>query len=429
MLLFVSCLASTAQAISLAIMGGERLVPVPTDFGWTPPFRIYRQGGTFRTTLNIASYAPACGKWYYVKNGGSDSDTGLSLDHAYASIWKGLTKADVDCLWIASGTYGYDDGWRGTASTRNISVYGNGAVVTMAKLGATWSLTSGHVYEMVPGGAIGMVVDHHQVDADGDYLMLTTQTSIADVEANPGSWYYSASDAKVYVRLSDDAVPNDTNTWAMRNAQNGRVQNNVTNYIQDIKWYGGSSVFSSNNPTGLGRNVYLNNTEASYGTSNGYSITMGGDTIFNNCKAVSNRDDAISYGATVYGTTAVEIGCITRKNGIYNITSNYNGTTAHGGTAIVRINSSYSKSYGPNVVDINEGKAWLLGVTASSSIPLTAGQSVNFWIKGKMWLDSCVSGGTSIYDLAPQEVEDIIYVHNTTLNVGASKGLGSVVGY
>jgi len=80
-------------------------------------------------------------------------------------------------------------------------------------------------------------------------------------------------------------------------------------------------------------------------------------------------------------------------------------------------------------VDITGASTWMLGCTASSSAAVTNSQDVNYWISGLMWLDTCVSSGTSLYDLCSQNAGDVLYTHNCTLSVGTNRGLGSVVAY
>ena len=65
----------------------------------------------------------------------------------------------------------------------------------------TWTLTSGHVYEKEGVGFVSKVFE--------DGTQLTIQTSIVNVEANAGSYYYDTAVDKLYIQTSGTTAPSN----------------------------------------------------------------------------------------------------------------------------------------------------------------------------------------------------------------------------
>lgn len=70
--------------------------------------------------------------------------------------------------------------------------------------------------------------------------------------------------------------------------------------------------------------------------------------ITKNCKALFGKGDGFSYQGTSKG---IEIGNVGSYNGDGS-TNTHNGTTAHGGTKVLRIDGEYNNNHGPNVADV-----------------------------------------------------------------------------
>jgi hypothetical protein len=369
----------------------------PVGWGWDHGLTIQRKGRRFRAKgFDVSSLAPAAVVSYYVKaTGGSDADTGLSWDHALASVATALGKADVDRIYVQAGTYSRNFGWNDVNLTRSCSVIGVGgqAVLSTRVAGLVWALTAGqtYTYETVRSNVQG-VFDKAVLDINGDYTRYSNQSSIATVEATPGSWWQSGT--TVYVHTVDNR-PVDVNVFASLIQYNGDAIGNITVYLENITFEGGIAAFRmSDGGAGQTPKLYAKNCQFKYSTNgNGLTVLTASETILQNCVAAANIQDGFNYHAhNAIIPKAIEIDCVSRNNGT-TASDTDNASSCHDGGSILRLNGQYHNCKGPNVVDDAALESWNLGVDAYDSNAGAAGQDVDFMAgtSGVMWLDRCNS--------------------------------------
>jgi hypothetical protein len=409
------------KALKIA-MAGKKRITAPSGISYTPPFNVYKdKNNTFYTDFDITRFFSSFGlQSYYVAPNGSDSNSGTQSS-PFSTFSKAYNMPDVGIIYMKYGTYDRGHGFAGATISKNISVLAIGGEVKISAHDTlTWSVVGGYTntYQSTRSTVDG-VWDAKTPDANGDYTRLTKQTSIALVDANPGSWYSDGT--TVYVRTSDSRTP-DSNIRVYLAVLNGYINSGTaTVFLDGITFEGGTEPLKISNANSTTRpTVYANNCKFKYGTSNNGVTSQGALTYFVGCEAVKNNLDGFNYHIwnNLY-CTSIEINCTGRNNG-YTGLDNNNGSTTHDGNTVVRINGTYYGNQGPNVVDINSAKSWNVGCTAYNSAAGTSGQNSNYSGEASMWLDNCVSYG-STYDIAPLTSTPGMYI-----NIRNMKGLSSL---
>lgn len=395
-------------------------VTAPIGFGWNDnPLtgHLFRVGkGTFVTNLDLAEFAPSIGtkKTYYVATNGSDSNNGTAPETPLRSISVAIAKTDADIIEIiiASGTYTRAYGWNSVSPTRNAIVkaaLGAKVISSVYEAGLSWALVGGYtgVYSATRSNVAG-VFDSLNLAPNGDYSKLTLRTSISDVAANPGSWFLNGT--TLYIKTIDSRTP-DANIRPMLIMNNGYVRNNVTVYVEGITFEGGSQAFFAENVISSPR-VILKNCAFKYATGTNALGVIGAEYAYTqNCIAASSVMDGFNYhvGNGVI-PVAVEIDCTGRDNG--DSENNDNGSTAHNGVKIIRLNCTYYQNKGPNCIDVDPGtKSWNIGCKALDSSGSSSINDFDLAAGAIGWFDGCVANGLSAKQFVI-ESGSIGYVHD-----------------
>jgi hypothetical protein len=302
---------------------------------------------------------------YYVDSvGGLDSNNGLTPSTPFQTLGKmqtvcgtsgnllpQWTQINLKCgsTWIGSAAFLFID-----VSNVKITSYGTGALPKIdgrvQMLNASFTLTSGqtNTYQWT-GIGLATAAESHNVFENG--VRLARQTSIATVEANPGSYFAPAegsivqgSPYLIYVHSSDST---DVITNGKTYSTQGVIQaiaigstTSVNAMVYNVEVTGG---VHHNGNLELGRMSYANNCVSSYGmihsiyTDSGFFVdcisydseancldfvankgsSTDGFTEMNGC-LVDNRDttgDRLGNGFFVHGSTHVTIryiNCICR---------------------------------------------------------------------------------------------------------------------
>lgn len=375
--------------------------------------------GTYTTDFDAAAYKveETEDTTYYVDAvNGSDDNDGKTTSTALKSIRAAFSKGAVT-VYLMEGHYNYPlsagHGDQYVANRdMNIIAYNGADVQVSTAAEGTWTKTNGYtnVYEMTPNidseqtnKKIYSVYDATTPDANGDYTEYTVKTTIDDVEATAGSWYYNSTDGKVYVHTANSADPSTLDIRAYHYVANIRTQAENTLYIEGIDFEGGRAGAVEAN---RGCVVAAKNCTFKYASGNGGFCSVGAVTYAQNCVSAHNEADGFNYhyhsssGTLAYG---VEIGCTGRDNGISDNTSNDNGTTAHDGCQVFRLNGNYYDNYGPNIADVNDNtRSWNIACTARDSAAAKESEVIDITAYGaaRLWLTDCsTSGSESKYSM------------------------------
>lgn len=380
------------------------LIPRPSNFPWkNPPIMIKKDTfGKYTVVFDIERFVPANGKAYYVDiNTGNDANDGLTATTAFKSMFKALQQADARIIYVAPGVYDRIRGWIKTNPASGSLVikplYKGDIIFGTHQDGLAWTVdgTVANVYKASRSSTM-VIYDSLILDEYGDHTQLTKKASIAEVGANPGSWYSDGTN--VYVRLKDDRVP-DNSVRVYVTGGNGYVQGTRSVYMEGIKFYGGDNPFDTLTASSSEvMKLYFKNCEFKYGikgdgAANGLNIKGTKEVILQGCIAAKNQRDGFNYHVyTSIIPNAIEIDCIAYHNGLNDANDNNNGSTMHDAGNIIRVNGTYFKNKGPNAIDVGGCNAWNVGCVSYDSLSVSDSSNVNFLNQdGKMWLDGCVS--------------------------------------
>lgn len=398
-------------------------VSPPDGFGWTPGITIRRNyDRTFSVDEDVADYAPTGTTYYVGYSGASDSNDGLSSGASLLTIAAALGKPDVSVVLLNPGNYTRNLA-RIQNPTRSVAIKGDGgrAILGSHSQALSWSVHSGSIYVAARSGVL-WVYDASVVDGNGDYERLTNAASVGAMVQ--GSWY--SDGANVYVWHSDDRAPDsDTRVYLDVPLCDATAASAITLYFENIDFEGGDDcVDIRNGGASIIPTVYAKNCTFKYATGGNGFRAIGVITHLQGCTAAQNGSDGFNYHAlNGVACESIEVDCIGRHNGTDGGQTNNGSTTHDGQTKMVRVNGQYYSNAGPNVVDVNDGKSWVLGALAHSSTATTGVQPANFYVDGEMWLDTCETRD-STYDLVVNEgsmyTRDLVTDGNNSVTAGSS---------
>lgn len=382
----------------------------PDGFIWTGvPINIYKSGlGAITTDFDASDLEPTGGTTYYVLKTGSDSNNGLTPSTPLANIYTARSKVDVGTIIIldSDAIYRDNNGFNnnsGVSLLKNLSIKateGSNVIITCGRNNLSFTKTNGYtnVYN-VSRTLFAGVYDSLILDSDGDWSKLISKTSIADVDANQGSYYYDTANSMLYIHTGNSRMP-DLNITVMLDAYNLSLQGQYTTYLENIKFYGGKNgcVSIDSSASGYSSNAKLiaKNCEFKFSSGGGgCALVNTAGAIFQNCVSAKGILDGFSYhDSTSWG---IEIDCIGRNNGVVLNAYANNGSTMHDGGKVISVNCDYHHNGGPNVHDIYEGsQRWCIGCKSHDSSTTTVIRKSNYRVEqgAQIWIDSCIGYGT-----------------------------------
>lgn len=388
----------------------------PAEFNWdyTSEFSIKRRGRKYVTDFDASIYASPAGSTYYVDPvSGSDSNDGLGMGTAFATIEKALTATGASVIMLKSGFYTWQDaGWLNGQPTiaRDIAlkVYGGArAVIHAGNAFYSWSLSSGQTNTYQTGyNAVGSVIDLTNTDEYGYPVPLTKRTSIAEVESNPGSYYYPTSAPfNLYVHTHDSRAA-DSNIIGFQIKDNFDIRAAHNVYAENIDFWGGRYPMVFQNVDGDGAHLVFKSCSFCYGsTFEGVrlrDITRG---TFLRCTSAYNIGDGFAYRQNVFTTQTdiLEVDCRAYNNiDLAGTANNINGSSAHDGVRVIRLGGMYRNNAGGQITDTHAGTQTLnLGCSAGESIAATQSGADDTGYRvtsgAALWMENAKATG-SYYD-------------------------------
>lgn len=374
-----------AEALGWLGGGGWSDVAAPDSAFAYVPFTIQQSGATFRPdpTFNIRTRAAiSVTKTYYLNTvTGLDANNGTTTSTPKKTWNNIITTGDYDRIIIQDGSM-LIRSESSAQPTRSLEVIGEGTVLFTSSrannLGA-WSLTAAqtNTYQSTVAGGefIARVFDEGHLDAHGKPTPYTSKTSIAQVEAAAGSYFWSAGTLYVHT-LDNDSPAAHTDLRYYDSSAAFWAKDNLTFYIENIQFRGGAT-FRNASAAGTATKVYLKGCT-------GHSLTVAGisEFIAQNCSFFTASGDAANYDAlNSVVTKAIEIDCECFDAGAV---STDQASTSHNACPIARIMGKYHHNAGQNVAEGTATvKAWLLGSELYNS---TSG--VGYHTPGESYLDS-----------------------------------------
>ena len=299
----------------------------------------------------------------------------------------------------------------------------------------TWAKTGGqtNVYEAARSTA-QTAYNPLILDQFGDYAPYTYQTSIANVDANPGSWY--TDNTTVYLHAHDSTPVNNLNSRVYYDNYGAFITTTNDLYIAGFDFEGGKAPLTITG--GTNNKVVTVDCTGKYGAAGARSVMTGRDgfQILGckiwaawDCQASSNSKDGFNVhkeGSTI--PVALTVRCKGYKNGTLVTSLSNNGYTLHDGVIGVDLGGEYYYSYGTSSGHVSDDTlayhfgtrvGYTVGDTMRSSGTINYGGFGVWDGNGKMYLDSCEDVGCLVGIYAEAGAE--IYIRN-------HKGTGQRVG-
>jgi hypothetical protein len=227
---------------------------------------------------------------------------------------------------------------------------------------ATWPSGSGFITN---------VCDRAVLDSNGSYTGYMSFTSLANVAAAAGRFWYESGTNTLHVRTIDGRVP-DANIVGLVGAGSiigatASLSANRYVYIEGIRTLGGAyGLFMGN--AGASAVLYVGVKDCEFSSAGGTEAAayISGRTqgYYRNCKSFYNRDDAFDYNSTS-SSLFFEWYNKSGKNTYTGLA--INGSTSHENSRVIRVGCEYLDTAGKCMQDINNSKSWNLRITAGGA--------------------------------------------------------------
>lgn len=429
---------TNASGVKLKLLTtARREITIPAEFSWFTKSIWVEPDGSAATDLDFQDYRVTPVATYFVRHtGGDDSNDGLTFATAFATMTKAMTMSvgsDIKII-MQPGTFFQSRGcWGSYTAARNVEIQplGNGITTLLGcDSGVTWAKTSGrnYVYEATISATVAelaqsafeAVADRAFLTSDGEYSGYSKAASVADCDANPGSWFWAAG--TIYVHRLDQSAPDDNVcVWRqvsciIAGATSGSQYRLVT---QNINFHGVANNVVRGPTEGVRPLWVAKNCQFAYSqsvnatTGGGGFRAEGGDSIHLGCSYFRNAYDGANYHkhtSTINKCNAVEVSCSGYRNGLTGAGNNQ-GSTTHDGNSIIRLNCQYSDNEGQNIADVQAGTTSLnWNVSCTNSRKSTTPRNYDFDGGSgtvKAWLGNCKSGGRADWDITTTNVAEI----------------------
>jgi hypothetical protein len=373
---------------------------------------IFSDGRNYIHNYNIEKYKNTGGTTYYFSPSGNNNNDGLSeLTPKQSPSVITSYYNDGDTIILMDGLYKRDS-MPIVAKNLNIIAKNTGkAYVVNSDNNYIYTKTIGYtnVYETTRSSVVGVIIKN-----DEKYIQLSLVNSIELVDTTPLS--FTVQSGITYINVSNIVTPNN-NTVFLNLATglpllklNTSLTQDITLYIEGVNFIGGQNGgVNLVNTVTYTFNFYAKDCNFIGANTSGDKFDAlsirGGNSYLVNCKACYSNKDGFNYHSN-NGVVpkALEINCEGYGNGnFYNSNNTYNGSTAHDGVIIIRINGVYHDNKGGNVADVNENtKSLNIRCVAFNSISSDTGSNTDFVAQqtgATMWLYNCkaLNSDWSIY--------------------------------
>jgi len=341
-------------------------VVIPFGMNIPLPFTMETNGSSYRVSEDFDIKTRAnitVNTTYYVDSvSGSDSNDGLTESTPLQTFTAANSKGDADRIYLKRGSYFYKN-QRTRQILRPVEViaYGEGdkPIITsdVSNQFGSFSQTSNY-YSASASDFVSKVFDKSSLDLYGQPMVYTNAGSIANVDSTQGSYVWIGG--VIYIRTFDDRTP-DSSLIYLDNQCYGPTLD-VSQYFEDIDFFG--SVQMQNSSSAGGAKSYFLNCDLKYGE---HQVFGQDESIFQNCNVESltgdalNIDDRNSVSSNVYEVSSF---FTNYKKG----QTNSQGSTLHGLSSALSIDSTYTKTGGQCIGDTGTGQRYILGCSLGDSV-------------------------------------------------------------
>lgn len=357
---------------SVTDIGGAYVPSFDIDYVWKA------QHQNITSTTYFVNYAT-----------GSSSATGLNSGNALKYPSDAMKKAKSGDMIVIMGGY-YPRNQLGFDQNKSVHIRGGVFCNADNNRSLTWTLVEGSMYKTTRSQAYAV----WQAINGGSEFSELTLTPTLELCKSTNSSYFIDGDT-VYVNTPDgySGAPG-YDILVTLNAVGATINTNV--------WCEGTVFIFGGQAACLNRSstdpALFSDCTFKYAKQNGF-MSYGGKSYLLNCESYNNGRDGFSYkklnSAISYG---FEVSCTAHHNGDDESTGSDNGSTAHEGSIVTRINGQYYENKGPNIADVNPGTmSYNLNCACSNSTATAQDRQIDYNIEdGIMYLDRCTSDGSFI---------------------------------
>ena len=403
--------------------------------------KIYRSNDKQNFKINLKKedlpFTTSVTKYVDTENG-SNSNNGSTKALAYKTLTYGISQMSADTTFIICNKVLYrnelPDTGRTISYSMNIIPESEHCIFgTYDKL--TWNQDAEYtnVYSATRSGVINGI--DIRANDNGVYSLLTNVETLQECSALKNSYYTDGS--TVYCNIGEE-VTNDKVLFTLGvSAPPWKIQSNSTNlklYFENIDFLcGNTGAFDILGNSSYVPELRLYNCKILFNkntSTDGISLRAA-KGIFMNCTVDRNRKDGFNYhansGIKSYG---IEINCIGSNNGLGSSDTYNNGSTAHDGCQVIRINGNYFNNKGGNVADVNDDTITInINCNAFDSLANSNNGSDTDFVAQQsgatLYLYNCYSKGSrSKYNL--YAVADNAYVYYDNCMFDTTQGDGVI---
>lgn len=359
-------------------------VAAPVGWTWELPFTIQQSGRSFRVdpSFNLQTRAAitVTGTYYVDSATGSDSNTGAEWGSALKTMNAAYGKADVNRIYCRG--YWYRNQTWTSLPDRSVEIIGVGTAQITSDFSNTigaWLAVDNHYEATNTSDAAYSVRDAANPDAFGQPSRLTQKTTIAEVDATPGSFFTDHGGAgKLYVRTIDDRAP-DADIIPFAALALDISRNSNAYYLENLIILGHIRVRNLSATGGL--KAYIKDC-----TLRSVGVEGCEEFIAQDCTSADATQDTFTYDP-LNGviTKSAEINCHFYNCGYLDENQ---CSSPHTDGLHVRVGGRYHDATGQLLSDTC-GQVWMLGTEFYNAGALASG--IGMYARTTAWLDCCYS--------------------------------------
>jgi hypothetical protein len=396
-----------------------------------------RAGGVFSHTLDLSRnrYSGASGLYYVDWINGNDSNSGAS-GAPLKTISAALAKSDVCGIELAAGLHP-GTSWNNTYTRpdRSVTMWcasSDKATICNAEDSVVngWTLNTGSTYQTTRTDATTRVVDLSNRSADHVPQELTSQSSIAAVDANPGSYYSDSGSGKVYVRTFDSRSPDEQIVVQIGTITPRGPFTSANRFLslENLIFIGASTGTGVGSPTyDIASCVYFRlDCETWYGTEWDHNFAY--EVCCHRCWGGKSSSDVLDYRTNVMG---LECECVNVDSGPGDTD---NASTCHNNATKIACNCNYRRAQRV-AHDINTTDNWYIDTDIKQAID-NGGTDVGHAVVAgsfglseatRTWLDGCRVGDSANEDIVANDTAAIVCRYMRSANFTTkTAGTGSI---
>ena len=375
----------------------------------------------------------------YVDNiNGNNSNDGSTKALAYKTLTYAISQMAADTTFIVCNKIYYRNELPDTGRVINYSmnvIPEDGHCIFGIHDKLTWEQDSeySNVYSASRSGVV-QVVDIRG-NENGAYALLENKETLQECAATKDTYYFDG--ARVYVNLGGEIVSNEKVLCELGVSNPPwKIESSSTElklYFENVDFLCGNvGTFNILGNATYSPELRLYNCKILFNTNtstDGLSL-RGAKGLFMNTTIDRCRKDGFNYhaasGVKSYG---IEINCIGSNNGRNSSDTYNNGTTAHDGCQVIRINGNYFGNKGGNVADVHDDTISInINCNAYDSVANSNnGSDTDFVAQqsgAKLYLYNCFSKGSrSKYNLYATADNAYVYYDNCLFDTQQGEGV------